>query len=462
MTTTIRKRRSVLARKRIRRIHEVLRFVPSPPFEALERDTARKVLLRAANRVGKTRHCARLAAKRAINNPGHRIRVIGPTNRQTHTVLGAYLFEFLEPYLAPGLYYVEGEGINGGRKKSLRLRNGSVVELRSLEDDINAHAGSSQHLIVFDEPPKQNFYMENAARLVDTGGQMIIAATMVNRNVKWLRTMVEGDEDSPTEEGRHVMGTGWVQYVAKFSRVNCPWYTVRQIEDWIETCRASAWQWAQRIEAAWDGGVSVGRRFVSFDEDNVISGPPDGDWRVGVSMDHGEVAGHQIALLFYFTDVRIVFIDEYSPSHATNPDEDARAILSMLKRNGLRLSQVDLFVGDVNSAGKYFANRKVNEELERAFATQLGQSRKPIRIVIPDKTPGSVDWGQRCINAASSRGWLHVSGRCVHLLETMRHWKGSRKGTEDALLSHAADAARYAITSALGKHKTYRRLFLVY
>jgi hypothetical protein len=44
----------------------------------------------------------------------------------------------------------------------------------------------------------------------------------------------------------------------------------------------------------------------------------------------------------------------------------------------------------------------------------------------------------------------------------MRHWKGSRKGTEDALLSHAADAARYAITSALGKHKSYRRLFLVY
>ena len=89
--------RAQLGARRLRSVGELLRFCPSPAFEHFVDDEARMVLLRAANRVGKTRHCAYRAARLAVSQPHSRLRCIGPTNKHAQTVLGAYLADFLAP-----------------------------------------------------------------------------------------------------------------------------------------------------------------------------------------------------------------------------------------------------------------------------------------------------------------------------------------------------------------------------
>jgi hypothetical protein len=79
--------------------------------------------------------------------------------------------------------------------------------------------------------------------------------------------------------------------------------------------------------------------------------------------------------------------------------------------------------------------------------------------VNPDKTPGSVDWGQRSINSAASRGDLLVHPRCRHTLRMLRHWKGTTRG-DDGEMAHIADALRYVLIGALGSQHEYATLRL--
>lgn len=64
--------------------------------------------------------------------------------------------------------------------KSLRmltLTNGSTIEFRSYDQDINKFAGTSRHFVHFDEEPPEGIFDENMARLVDTNGIWFISMT---------------------------------------------------------------------------------------------------------------------------------------------------------------------------------------------------------------------------------------------------------------------------------------------
>ncbi len=434
----------------------LLTFEPSPPFRDLlaESRSQSRILIRAGNRVGKTAHVAWLIARRMVDEPGFRARVIGPTADHIHNILGQYLAEFLLPYVASDSYYVPGKGWNGGRARVIRLRNGSICELKSLMDNPDAHSGRSCHLVAFDEPPTMAHYLENAARLVDTAGCMIIAATMVNRSVDWLREMVQGKDDDPGP-GRTMHGSGWLQFVCGFTRANCPWYTEEQRAAWMTTMAASPWQMAQRVEASWSG-VTIERLFVGVTDANFRHDPPIGDLKIGIGIDHGEVVGHQAALLVAFQGTRLYVIDEYVNTIQTSPEDDAKEILALLTRHRIDPVSVDLAVGDLNTA-KGYAGWRINEALEAALAAQTGSRSSPFHIQAPDKSPGSVHWGLRCINYGGRRGDLIIHPRCINLTKTLRHWKGKKTG-EDGKLAHIADALRYIMTSAVGRSVIYARL----
>jgi len=435
--------------------HHLVTFRPSVVFVDLLTETAPQILIRAANRVGKTRHVAWLVAKRMVEQPGYRARVVGPTHSHIHKVLGKYLADFLTPYLAPGSRYVHGKGWGSGRVDTIILANGSTCELKSLKDDVEAHSGTSLHLVAMDEPPTPEHYVENAARVMDTGGQLIVAATMVGRSVRWLRELVQGKGEVDAPAGRTMHPSGWLQIVAQFSRANCPWYSQEQVEQWLEVMRASAWQWAQRIEAAWDG-VTLERLFTGVSERTFTFDDPEGRSRIGLGIDHGEVQGHQAAVLVAYTGTRTFVIDEYLNEIATTPEEDAHAILQMLAAHRIDPTHMDIAVGDLNTS-KGFAGYSVNEALQEAFAQQLHRKTPPFVIQPADKARGSVDWGLRCINAAALRGELQVHHRCHHLSQCLKHWKGTTRG-EDGKLAHIADAFRYVLVAAIGSHASYARL----
>lgn len=431
-----------LAVSRIRAFNQDLlnSFDPSPPFaEFLARDDQHQVALRAANRVGKTRHAAFKLARRMVAQDGARCRVVGPSRKQTQEVIGRYLDEFLRPYLDPRSYYVTGKGWN---TNTIRLNNGSICQLKSYEDRSDTHAGDSLDLIVMDEPPPRAHFAENQARVIDRDGQFILAFTAVNRPVDWLREIIEGDN-------------GWSEYVVPFRRENVPWYSDAQYDRMVAAFRSSPWQWAQRVDAEWSG-VTEGRIFSGFTEKNVTKRIPSYELSVGVGIDHGKVAGRQVGVLVAWKGSKVFVVDEYVSQWGTTPEQDAGAILSMIKRQRLRPREVNLAIGDTNVAG---GGWRVNDLIEEAMRKQLNSRHAPFRIRGADKSAGSVDYGLRVVNHACYRGDLVVHERCTAIMDAMRHWQGgTTQGTDDAKLSHAADALRYICVGILGGQPAYSHL----
>lgn len=430
----------------------LLTFEASPRFAPFMGDPARFILLRAANRVGKTRHgCARLALD-MVTIPGLRCRAVGPTARQTQDVMGRYLAEFLAPYLAPGSYYTEGKGWN---TNTIRLANGSVCQLKSLEDNPQSHAGDELDRILLDEVPTRAIFTESLMRVHSRRGSVWVLMTPVDRPVEWFRKVVEAEQ------------TIWTQYVVEFSAEACPWYDDDQVEEHLAVLRASPWDYAQRALGAWDG-VTVDRIFTALTEANVSAFKPRADetFQIGITLDHGEKAGREVALLAVWQldmamwagvaqpRVRVHILDEYESAKATSIEEDAVELIKLLDQHNIRPDEVDLAVGDTN-AGKAYAGAKVNTALEHAIAQHLRLRRSPFRI--QDAWKADADYGLRLINWMLRRGELTVHPRCTSLMKTLRHWKGTTRG-DDGELKHFADALRYLLTAATANVPTYDRL----
>lgn len=69
--------------------------------------------------------------------------------------------------------------------RALTLTNGSFIEFKSYDQDIQKHAGTSRHFIHFDEEPPQNIYIENLIRTVDTAGSWWMTMTPLN-GMNWV------------------------------------------------------------------------------------------------------------------------------------------------------------------------------------------------------------------------------------------------------------------------------------
>lgn len=98
--------------------------------------------------------------------------------------------------------------------RTLTLTNGAFCEFMSYDQDVDKFAGTSRHLIWFDEEPPKPIFDENMMRLVDTGGHWMVTMTPVEE-MTWtydglylpakegLRTDIEVFEVS-TEENKYV------------------------------------------------------------------------------------------------------------------------------------------------------------------------------------------------------------------------------------------------------------------
>lgn len=416
-------------------------FVPSESFARLRNRRHRLILVRAANRVGKTSHAAWVVAMEAIALPDVLgrpavIRIIGPNRRQVNDAIGKMLAGFLAGHLSARSYYISGKGWN---TTNILLANGSVIQLRSLEDDPQTHAGVELDLCVFDEVPKRAHFGENMARIGSVGGRMIVVMTAVDRPCGWLRELVEVED------------TQWVQLVAAFSRENCPWYSKEIAEQILNNARASSWQWAQRVEGAWEG-VSDNRELTGFTDDSVCTDNPTGTVDLMLSFDHGILAGKTVALLWAYRGGNSWVVDEYVSEAAMTPEQLAKEVDKMLARHGFDLRDVTKAVGDINVSGH--TGRQINKELEQAFASMCRMRTPPFRIAAPYKTRGSVHYGIRLVNHAFIRKEIRVHSRCVKLIDACKHWEGGKTG-DDGLLSDRIDPLRYGAVLIHGARKAY-------
>lgn len=63
------------------------------------------------------------------------------------------------------------------RSRTLHFANGNFIEFKSSDQDVLKHAGTSRHLVLYDEEPPRAIFDENLLRLVDTNGTWMITMT---------------------------------------------------------------------------------------------------------------------------------------------------------------------------------------------------------------------------------------------------------------------------------------------
>ena len=400
-------------------------FKPSPALVEFMGSKRRRILVRAANRIGKTRHAAAKLAKVMLETPNGRFRAVGVTYVQSISVVSRYLHEFLPPGSIEESCRYSLE--NGWTHQLIRLKNGATCEIRSQDQSAIAHAGSDLDGVWIDEIPPPDIYLESVKRVISRRGWVWVTMTPIGRPVAWYRTLVEE------------AGSPFVQYVVEFSHANCPWYTEAQVNGWLAEAASAAWAYRQTVFGDWEG-ETLDRVFTGFDNDCVVTDDdlPSEAFKLGIGIDHGEGIGRQVALLALWTDSTLYVIDEVVSTTQTTPEQDAKAILHALGAWGWTLTDVARIVGDINSAGKLGAGLKVNEVLADALSTQSKMRARAVTIAAPSKGKGSVLMGERTINAAFMRGTLRVSTRCSKLLFALKNYS---EGDED--LKHYIDALRY-------------------
>lgn len=402
-------------------------FRPSPALVAFMHATAKRILVRAANRVGKTKHAAAKLAKLMLAAGGKRYRAVAVNYTQSIAVVGQYLCDFIpKDQLVPGCRFSLE---NGWTHQLIVLKNGTTCEIRSQDQAPIAHAGSDLDGCWCDEVPPSAILQENLFRVKAKDGWFWLTATPIGRPVEYLKKVIE-DEDST-----------WTEHVAPLSHANCPWYTQAQVDAWIAEARLFPDSFEQRINGAWEGTTQE-RTYSGFDSTCLITAdmPMPKGVKIGVGIDHGEHAGSQVAILTAWNADGLWALDEEVSTKATTPTDDAKAIRRMLMRNSLDVASVDVWVGDINSAGKSMAGYKVNEILAFELCKDAGYHKQAINIATPVKGPGSVDFGEKLVNSGFLRHKVWVAPRCVQLIKGLKHSKGA-KSDED--LKHALDGFRY-------------------
>lgn len=67
----------------------------------------------------------------------------------------------------------------------MTFSDGTKIEFMTYDQDLNKHGGTSRHRIQFDEEPPESVYDESLLRIMEVGGDIIIAMTPVN-GMTWV------------------------------------------------------------------------------------------------------------------------------------------------------------------------------------------------------------------------------------------------------------------------------------
>tara|TARA_Y100001963_G_scaffold127960_1_gene181808 strand:- start:94 stop:1023 length:930 start_codon:yes stop_codon:yes gene_type:complete len=230
--------------------------------------------------------------------------------------------------------------------------------------------------------------------------------------------------------------------------------------EWIEEIRIEtpAHEIPVTIDGEWECRLTD-RWFSAFVSDSSAEGShvlqelPDEDWDLSIGIDHGTGNGNQIAILLAVSRLpgptgyrRMIVLDEAWSPGMTSPEQDAREIVSMLRRWGWRWSDLHRVYGDIPATDDAGV-RKGNLDIEDALRRELGlRSRRQLKPRIWSAKRG------RGRGAGSKRVgllWLHrrlvernllVYSRCHRLIAALDKWCAEPKSPH----MHPIDALIYA------------------
>lgn len=441
------------ARRKQSRLIDTVRL--TKPQRLFVSDPSPQVLWRDGNQIGKSfalaydiiHRCRGTHPYVKVRKPPINVLVISVSHEQM-VPLHEKLWDLApKSEIDPDAYFTPGRGISGKPPRLVFYNGpgaGSVIHFATYKQGSTRIAGGTYDLVICDEPPVESLYGEVKPRLLRKRGMLKIAMTPTPDmpDQTWLREIVEAD--------------GIVEHNYGLTEEACwpeggltPWLRQDEIDEYsaglLEIERE------MRMRGAWEPVIS-GRWLTGFGDDNVSTKRPPAGALLGVGIDHGMVQrGKQAMVLAAFVGVNTdrptaYYLDEYVASGFTTPEQDAAAILTMLRRNGLTYDDIDEWIGDRPMRSMRFETKKSNSTLRAELALKLNRPRERTRFIrIPKKFDGSVIYGFRLMNTLCERrdaddvphAFYHP--RCEQLIEAARRFAGdSRDPHKDVL-----DAARY-------------------
>lgn len=223
---------------------------------------------------------------------------------------------------------------------------------------------------------------------------------------------------------------------------------------------------AARLEGSWELGVPMdGQIFEQFGEQHISDAPcpQAGDYVFSIGIDHGHSVDSQCAILVAIDKApenpMIYVLDEYFASGGKDEqgtaNRHARAIIAMIRRNGLKPLEINRWTGDRPHGGGKHGGRMSNALLRSALEHVLDYPRNqcPFRIHTAHKPRWSVYYGCQLIHEAMVQGRFQVHPKCKRLIRSFSHWTLKKSGAMDRLSEwkHAIDALRYAIVPIIDR-----------
>lgn len=421
-------------------------FRPTPPQLEFLKATDRIRLYRGANQVGKTWVGMADTIWRCLG--AHPYQYVRPAPIEAHVITvtsqqGVSIQEkcwrlLPKDAIHPDTEFVPGKGVRG-RQAIVRFTNGSILKFRSVEQGALSLAGATLHHIMIDEPPPEDVWNELVPRVFRNQGTISLTMTPIGKPLEWLRKMVE------EKRIRDICAPLTVENTTPIG--GRPMLTQAQIDELAQGILES--ERGQRLFGDWTTTFVEGRVFAMFDPKiHVKDEAPEGNWLLGIGIDHGRESGAQVAILTAMQTTeeghhRIMVLDQVQSDGMTTPEQDARAILDMLKRCGLRWEDVDRWVGDraaiSRRGGALKSNAMLAQALERDLRIPVGSL--PFRIHTAYKPRGSVYAGYRLLQSEMLRGNFRINPRCQRLIDDLSRFDGR----ENSQHKHSIDALRYTL-----------------
>jgi len=439
-------------------------FRPSPPQKTVLEATEPIVLFRAANQLGKTyvgaaeclymmkgfspwkdlSHIKPPITVWAIVHSWEQSKII---QSKIHSLIGD------DEYADDSPEYQEGRGYRA-KNPWFKLKNGSMLFFKTANQGTLGAASGTIHFAWLDEPCPQALFGEIAARLLRNRGRMLMTMTPIGGgDLTWLKNLTETkppkvrDIHAPLSvENTTPLGCSPLLSQADVDRVADTYLSIDR---------------AARLEASWDIGVPLdGRIFEHFGEQHISDSPcPEGSYKFSIGIDHGHTPTSQCAVLVAISDddKTIYVLDEYfaagGEKETGTARRHARAIIAMIRRNGLEPLQINRWTGDRPHGGGKHGGRMSNSLLRSALEHVLDYPANscPFRIHTAHKPRWSVYYGCQLIHEAMVQGRFVVHPKCKRLIRSLSSWTLKKSGAMDRLSEwkHIIDALRYATTPIL-------------
>ena len=440
-------------------------YVPTPAMLEFHRSQAKNRALIAASQIGKTYALAREVWWTLTGTHPYRqtTRVSGIGVLSVGSLRGlsfVAVMKALHDTMPAHLIDWDRTAWNGVSFTGPRvvMKDGAHLEVISSRGGSTGAAGAPADVVAVDEPPKPNRWSDLVARVTRTGGPIILACTPYDseQDLTWLQQYLEGDPDT----GAPAEAPGWDVRHVPLSVQSCPWMTQAQVDDVV--ANAPAYTAGQRLRGEWTTVRSDGTFVVDKTHDPLLSPLPEGrsygPWVGFAGVDHGELAGHQAAVLSLARQVlgegvQVWTCGEHVSRTRSSFAEDAVQIRKEIARIAHETGLPHLndpgawnWWGDLNSAGKGLAGISANDALCDALGMRRG------RILKANKGPGSVEHGLVVLRGVLDRRpcpW-RLSG-CPALTRALRMHPGADG-------EHLIDALRYGLVPLLQGDTAVTRL----